>query len=96
LLGVRIINVNWGSSDKNPVLEEEIKNSGILFVAAVENSGTSFSVVSVSGVAALILTNGNNLTALEIKQRTINTSDKVTSLYSKTNNERKVKCGNAL
>lgn len=158
-MGVKIINASWGSNDNNPALEEAIKNSSILFVAAAgnsgknidedpvypasynfdnvitvgsinmygylsafsnygtsvdvtapgenilstapnasysTNSGTSFAAAFVSGLAALILSHENNLTALEIKQRIINTSDKVTSLYDKINNGRKVNCSNAL
>lgn len=40
-MGAKIVNCSWGSTVKNPALEEAIKNSNMLFVCAAGNSGTN-------------------------------------------------------
>ena len=38
-MGIKIINCSFGGTDKNPALEDAMKNSGILFVCAAGNKG---------------------------------------------------------
>lgn len=38
-MGVKIINASFGSTEANPALQEEMKDSGILFVCAAGNNG---------------------------------------------------------
>ncbi|EGD45940.1 peptidase S8 and S53 subtilisin kexin sedolisin [Ruminiclostridium papyrosolvens DSM 2782] len=46
-IGVKIVNCSWGSTDKNPSLEEVIQNSSMLFVCAAGNSSADIDNVPV-------------------------------------------------
>ena len=47
MMGVKIINASFGSTQYNPALEQAMNESGIMFVTAAGNTGIDCSNVSI-------------------------------------------------
>ena len=87
---------NYGESCVDVAAPGEEIQSTLTGGAYGKKSGTSMAAAFVSGEAALLLSNSENMTAIELKERIVRCSDHLSSLSGKVNGSAKINCLNAI
>ena len=87
---------NYGESCVDVAAPGEEIQSTLTGGAYGKKSGTSMAAAFVSGEAALLLSNSESRSAIELKERIIRCADHLSSLSGKVNGSAKINCLNAI